>query len=176
MKTNRNSFLLVVFLLLSTGMVFGQSTQANTYPIVQDVQTLDGILKAYYDVISGPANSPRDWERDNSLHHPDALISITGKNREGKIYILTQSLEDYHKGFGTPKAGFWEYEVSRKVEQFGNITHVWSTYETKTEKEGPVVARGINSIQLYFDGDRWWILSWMFDSERPDNPIPAKYQ
>nr|WP_299214918.1 hypothetical protein [uncultured Allomuricauda sp.] len=166
---------LLLFLLLGV-TAFAQESNTNAYPLQADVQTLDGILKAYYDVISGPAEQPRDWERDTSLHHPDALITITGKDKNKNPYISTQTLSEYHKSFGVPKKGFWEYEISRETQTFGNITHVWSTYETKEEKNGSVTQRGINSIQLYHDGTRWWILSWMFDSERTDNPIPKKYQ
>lgn len=149
-----------------------QESDKNEYPLKADVETIDGIIKAYYDVISGPAGEPRDWERDTSLHHRDALIAVTGMNRNNKPYLVTQNLSEYHKSFGIPKLGFWEYEIKRETQKFGNITHIWSTYETKKEKEGPVTERGINSIQLYYDGNRWWILSWMFDSERTDNPIP----
>ena len=164
------SRLIPVFIFLSFN-IQAQVSKKNNYPIKEDVETLDGIIKAYYDVISGPAGEPRDWERDKSLHHPNALVSVTGKENN-KPFVVTQSLSDYHKSFGIPKTGFWEYEIKRETKKFGNITHVWSIYETKEEQDGPVTERGINSIQLYNDGTRWWILSWMFDSERNDNPIP----
>ena len=171
-----NKFLksLTVFLFMCL-IANAQEFNKNDYPLKADVETIDGIIKAYYDVISGPAGQPRDWERDMSLHIPNALVSVTGKDENNKPFIITQSLSDFHKSFGVPKSGFWEYEVNREIQNFGNITHVWTTYETKKEKNGPVTERGINSIQLYNDGNRWWILSWMFDSERTDNPIPKKY-
>jgi hypothetical protein len=163
------SLTLLLFCCLITN---AQETNKTDYPLKADVETIDGIIKAYYDVISGPAGQPRDWERDTSLHHPDALIAVTGKNRKSKAYLITQTLSEYHKSFGIPRTGFWEYEIKREIQEFGNITHIWSTYETKKDKNGLVTERGINSIQLYFDGSRYWILSWMFDSERTDNPIP----
>lgn len=166
---------MIVFLLLSL-TTYSQESDKSDYPLQADVQTIDGIIKAYYDVISGQAGQPRDWERDMSLHHPDALITITGKDKNNNSYINTQTLSEYHKSFGVPKSGFWEYEISREIQTFGNITHIWSTYETKEEKNGPVTQRGINSIQLYYDGSRWWILSWMYDNERTDNPIPKEYK
>lgn len=171
-KKNIKLLAIFIFLCLITN---AQVSNKNDYPLKTDVETIDGIIKAYYDVISGPAGQTRNWERDISLHHPNALISVTGKDKNNTSFIITQSLSDYHKSFGIPKTGFWEYEIKRETQQFGNITHVWTTYETKSEKDGPVTERGINSIQLYNDGNRWWILSWMFDSERTDNPIPKKY-
>ena len=165
---------LLLTLLFSVSIGYSQQVKKQSYPTKEDVLTIDGIIKAYYEVISGPAGEPRNWERDNSLHHPDALIAVTGKNKSKASYIITQSLNEYHEDFGVPKSGFWEYETHRKVQSFGNITHVWSTYETKKEKNGDITARGINSIQLYNDGTRYWILSWMFDSERSDNPLPKE--
>ncbi|MFD0861475.1 hypothetical protein ACFQ1M_04600 [Sungkyunkwania multivorans] len=174
MKKNLLKLLaLSLFLCFATN---AQESNKNKYPLKEDVTTIDGIIKAYYDVISGPAGAPRNWERDKSLHHPNALISVTGKDKDNKPFIMVQSLPDYHKSFGIPKTGFWEYEIKREIQEFGNIAHVWTTYETRQEQNGPVTERGINSIQLYHDGHRWWILSWMFDSERNDNPIPEKYQ
>ncbi len=61
------------------------------------------------------------------------------------------------------------------MENFGAIYHVWSTYETRNSETGPVIERGINSIQLYFDGTRFWILSWVFDNETNGQRIPQKY-
>jgi hypothetical protein len=144
-------------------------------PRPEDVSTLDGIIRAYYEVVSGPAGQPRQVARDHSLHHPDALVAITGQNASGEPTIRTMTLAEYHEGSGEPAVGFYEQETHRQVQSFGSVTHVWSTYEWRREPSGAVQGRGINSIQLYFDGRRWWITSWIFDSERPDNPIPPEY-
>ncbi len=48
--------------------------QERVLPIPEDVQTLDGIIKAYYEVVSGPAGESADRARDESLHHPAALV------------------------------------------------------------------------------------------------------
>lgn len=149
---------------------------AAAYPLATDVATLDGIIKAYYEVVSGPAGQPRETARDKSLHHPGARAIITGVDKSGKPYIENLTLEEYHKrsqAGGDP--AFWEREIHRVTERFGNIAHVWSTYAWQDEEKGPVKGRGINSIDLYFDGTRWWITGWIYDSERPDNPIPAEF-
>jgi len=150
--------------------------EALTYPLEEDVTTINGIIKAYYEVVSGPAGQPREVERDKSLHHPDARVSITGVDEDGVPYIRLMTLDEYHRiaaESGNP--AFFEEEISRITQSFGNITHVWSTYAWRSEAMGPVKGRGINSIQLYFDGDRWWITSWIYDSERRDLPLPAEY-
>ncbi len=71
----------------------------------------------------------------------------------------------------TQQEDFFEFEIGRKVRQFGNMANIWSAYETRTSPDGPAVARGINSIQVYHDGERWWITSFAFDRESPSNPL-----
>jgi len=72
--------------------------------------------------------------------------------------------------------GFFEKEIARRVEVFGNIAHVFSTYEArrKADDEKPFM-RGINSFQLMNDGNRWWVVTIFWQGERPDSPIPEKY-
>jgi len=142
------------------------------FPLKEDVSTLDGIMKAYYEVVSGP-EGPKQTERDKSLHHPDAFIAIAGENKDGKPFVNTMSLAEFHKTMSP--AAFYEYEISRKTETFGHMTSVWSTYAYKDKPDGKALGRGINNIQLYHDGERWWIMSWMYDSERANNPIPKEY-
>lgn len=145
----------------------------SNYPLEEDIRTLDGIIKAYYEVVSGP-EGPKQIERDKSLHHPDAHVMIAGEDKDGKPYLQSMDLDTYHQKVAS-NAAFYEREIYRKTETFGHITQVWSTYEYTFEPGGPVKGRGVNSIQLYHDGDRWWILGWMYDSERKNNTLPAKY-
>jgi hypothetical protein len=70
---------------------------------------------------------------------------------------------------------FHEIEICRRVERFGNIAHVWSTYEGRRSPDEAPFLRGINSIQLFHDGDRWWVMSILWDNERPGSPMPAEY-
>jgi hypothetical protein len=164
-------FLLVCFHSVGPG-VGAQERAADT----EDVATLDGIIRAYYEVVSRPAGVPADRARDATLHHPSALVGMTGVDEEGEPWIRTMTLEEYHESSGGPgEEGFWEWEIHRVTHRLGNMALVWSTYASSTRPGGPVQDRGINSIQLYHDGTRWWILSWIYDRERPGNPIPEEY-
>ena len=141
-----------------------------------DVQTLDDIIRAYYEVVSGPAGEVPDRARDKTLHLPDAVVGVPGEDSQGRPVLNTMTLDDYHDRFGGARAaGFYETEIHRVVSRFGNIAHVMSTYASATTPGGEPFDRGINSIQLTWDGNRWWIVSWIFDSERPDNPIPSEF-
>ena len=163
----------LIWFILSFPLMLTFLYAQDTYPLTEDVKTLDGIIHAYYEVVSGPAGK-RNWERDKSLHHPDAHVMIAGENEEGVPYLKSMKLDEFHQNF-SPNTAFYEQEISRKSQAFGHITHVWSSYQYTQEPDGPVQGRGINSIQLYHDGERWWILGWVYDSERKNNPLPEKY-
>jgi hypothetical protein len=160
----------------STSTDAGDHEARQSYPIAEDVATIDGIVRAYYEVVSGPAGSPRQWARDRSLHHPSAIVGVATIDGDGLAGVELMSLAEYHRrNEGLTETGFFEAEVHRETRQYGSIASVWSTYETRSDEDGPVVGRGINSIQLVHDGTRWWIVSWVYESERPDNELPDEY-
>lgn len=143
-----------------------------------DVSSADAIIKAVYDVISGPAGEKRNWDRMRTLFTPDALLIPTGKKGNGEGTRKSLSLEDYITSSGSflEKNGFFETEIGRKTEQYGNIIHIFSSYESKkTLQDEEPFMRGINSIQLWNDGKRWWVLNILWESETKENPIPKKY-
>jgi hypothetical protein len=127
-------------------------------------------MKAYYDVISGPANSARD----RSLHHPEARVFYAKRDADGTARIESMTVDQYHQQAAAMfNEGFYETERERSVRQFGSSIQVWSTYESRKSSQGPVIARGINNVMLFFDGKRYWILAETWDSERKNNPLPA---
>jgi len=143
-----------------------------------DVATMDSIVAAVYDVISGPAKSPRNWDRFRSLFVPGARLIPTGRRQTGEVVARVRTPEEYIQGSAPllEQNGFFEREISRRVEKFGNIAHVFSTYESRhaKEEEKPI-ARGINSFQLMNDGKRWWIVTIFWQGEDEKTPLPEKY-
>lgn len=144
----------------------------------KDVATMDAIVAALYDVISGPAGQKRNWDRFRSLFAPGARLIPTARRPTGEVVSRVRTPEEYIQGSQTvlEQDGFFEREMSRRVEKFGNIAHIFSTYEArhKAEDEKPFM-RGINSIQLMNDGKRWWIVTVFWHAEDEKNPLPAEY-
>ena len=143
-----------------------------------DVASVDSIIAAVYDVISGPAGKKRDWDRMRSLFMPGARLIPTGP-RPGGVYgsrVLT--LDEYierSSGF-FEKEGFYEREAARVTEQFGQIAHAFSTYESRhAPDEAKPFQRGINSIQLMNDGKRWWVVTIFWQGEDEKSPLPERY-
>jgi hypothetical protein len=144
-------------------------------PRTDDVKSIDSILAALYGVITGPAGE-RDWDRFRSLFLAQGRLTSATKNPDGSFRVRAMSVEDYAKGAGSYFAqhAFYESPIVNRVETFGNVSQVFSSYESRhTPGEAPF-ARGVNSIQLLYDGSRWWIVSVLWDQERDDNPLPKE--
>ena len=142
-----------------------------------DVSSADAIIKAVYDVISGPAGKERDWDRMKTLFIPGARLIATGPRQAGGYGSRVMTIDDYVLSSGPYliKEGFFENEVARKTESFGQILHAFSTYEARHKPGEKPFARGINSIQLMNDGTRWWVVTILWQAEDEKTPLPAKY-
>lgn len=145
-------------LLVAHGSISAQEARS------EDVSSIDGIIRAFYEVVSGPAGEVADVARDRSLHHPDAWVAIAGRDSGGQPVVRVMTLDEYHGENRPRQQGFWEWETDRVVSRSGNMVHVWSSYASARAEGGEPFARGVNSITLFHDGTRWWIMGWMFDS------------
>jgi hypothetical protein len=143
-------------------------------PKPDDVKSLDAIMHAIYDVISGPAGD-RDWNRFRSLCLPQVRFTSVGVRQDGSPYVASFSIDDYiHRaGEHFAKEGFYENAIVNQTTGFGNMNQVLSSYESRHAPGEKPFQRGVNSFQVLNDGKRWWIVSILWDSERPDNPLPA---
>ena len=148
-------------------------------PDPRDVESIDAIIAASYDVISGPVGKKRDWNRDRSLFYPGARLIPTAK--PGANDGLAPQIMDVD-GFIArvepyfAEHGFFETEIARRTEQFGHIAHVWSTYESRySADDSKPFMRGINSFQLFYDGNRWWIVNIFWQQESAEDPIREEY-
>jgi hypothetical protein len=146
-----------------------------------DVASIDAIIKASYDTISGPAGQKRDWDRQRALFLPGARLIPTARaagENEGKLAPQFLDVEAYITRVEPffQDNGFYEIEGARRTEQFGQIAQVWSTYESRHREDDPEpFMRGINSFQLFHDGARWWIVNIYWQHETTAHPIPEKY-
>ena len=143
-----------------------------------DVESVDAIIAATYDVISGDKGEARDWDRFRSLFHPELgrLTPLRASGDSWNALSMTPAAYAEQGARWTANTAFYEREIARRSETFGGLCHVWSTYEGFNAKsaDAPFV-RGINSIQLMNDGERWWILTIAWDAERDDQKLPDRY-
>lgn len=153
-------------------------TSQNKEDYLSQVQTLDGIMETLYSSISGEAGEKRDWDLFRFLFVEDAQLLPSRIGEDGKTGYQAMSPQGYvdNAGEWLEKNGFFEKEIYRVVESYGSMTHLFSTYESyRSESDEKPFTRGINSIQLMNDGERWWIVNIYWLGETEGNPIPTKY-
>ncbi len=147
-------------------------------PRPEDVSTIDGMIKAYYEVVSGPAGQPRQWDRDATLYIPNVRFVIVSEDGTGKTTaesMTHQEFVDISEASIGGKA-FYEHEIHRITQRAGNIAHVFSTAERSSSPDGKVEGRGIDSIELFWDGKRWWITGAnLWDLNTTKHPLPAEF-
>ncbi len=165
------SFKKLIMILLSCAIfvsasdkVYAQQEHVLT-KFGDDVGTLDGIIKAYYDVVSVKKGEKVSYERDSLLHIAGVKIGSAGIDAKGSPVLHFTTLKEYHRESDAymERNGFYERETARQVHNVRNIYHVWSSYESRYTPDGKVIAQGVNSIELYYDGKRFWILGWFYD-------------
>jgi hypothetical protein len=150
-----------------------------------DVDSVDHLVAALYNVISGPAGQQRDWDRFRSLFLPDGRL---GAIRADAPAASDQPARKSDIVFRTPEMyverddpyfkthGFFERSIANRVEEFGNLVHVWSTYESRhAADDAKPFTRGVNSIQIVHAQRRYWLASVLWDDERPGLRLPEKY-
>ncbi|WP_282122248.1 hypothetical protein [Algibacter mikhailovii] len=181
----KKRLIIILFALITKGVIAQDEKNKESAPAPIEftvdstsVLTLGKTIKTLYAVISGEKGAKRNWKQFKYLFKPDAKLIPSGKNKAGVFQVNYMSPEEYIKSSSKWFAsnGFYEKEILRRVEYFGNIVHAFSSYEcfhTETDKE-PFM-RGINSIQLLNDGTRWWIVNIYWTQETKDNPIPEVY-
>ena len=168
----------IVLFALSCLTIFTASAQSLDEVHSDKVSSLDATLATLYEVISGEKGQERDWELFNYLFYPNAKLIPSGKNREGNYAARFMTPQEYIDSSGKwlVENGFFETEIHRTLDTFGNITQVFSTYEAfRSRADKTPFMRGINSIQLLNDGKRWWIVNIYWTQETEENPLPKQY-
>lgn len=174
MKVGFIAFVPLAFVLLMPRADAQDSSWPKAKP--EDVSSITAIIRASYNAISVPPGQALNLDRFRSLFLPNAqLVSVSVKDGQPAAHLLTlQEFSEMVTGaIGT--RGHVEHEFTEQVQVYGNIANVWSSYESRDTPQDARVIRGINSIQLFNDGKRWWISGVQWQHERPDMPIPAKY-
>jgi hypothetical protein len=152
------------------------ATLSQTQNYSKDTQTIESTIQTLYNVISGDPGTERDWNRFKNLFKPEARLIPTRKDDQGNLTLKAMTPDEYVQLFSSRIAtGFFERELSHRVEEYGTIAHVFSTYETKEKRNGPVTNRGINSIQLFKDKDRYYIVNIFWCAESMGFTLPPKY-
>lgn len=165
-----NKILLTSIILIFTHNIIFAQTSEEKY--TKDVISIDAIINAYYDVVSGSSEDPWEFERDKFIHSKNAVITRLDENGKAESHVLEA---EYIPVGLSPKEDFFEKELKRVVSKYGNIAQVWSAFEIRTNPNVESDIRGLNSIQLHFENNRWWIDSWTCEMESTKNYLVTKF-
>lgn len=172
--------LLLFIALLSTSFQLLSQTDSTNLDekYLEKVSSIDSVISNLYGVISGEKGAERNWELFHYLFKDGAQMIPSGESKSGEYKLRYSTPADYVKGSGKylVENGFFEKEIHREVQQFGNIVHVFSSYECfHSKKDKKPFMRGINSIQLIFDNNRWWVVNIYWAQESKLSPIPKEF-
>lgn len=149
----------------------------TTYPALpEDGARPESLVLAVYEAISG-ARGERDWNRIRSFYLDGARLIPTGLRANGEHGLRILNIEQWIEGARELflREDFFEVQVARKVDRFGQIAQIFSTYECRRQANGPAFMRGINSFQLLHKEGRWWVVNCFWGNESAGNPIPDEY-
>jgi hypothetical protein len=155
--------------LLLGASLFGQPADEK---YAADVQSVAAIIDAYYDVVSGSRQDPWQYERDRFIHSKNAVITRLDAHGNAESHGLEA---EYIPLALAPKGDFYEIELKRTVNRFGNMAQVWSAFEIRTDPDLETNTRGLNSIQLHFEKGRWWIDSWTCEMASEKNSLVTDF-
>ena len=130
------------------------------------MDTVDSIIDTMYELISGRTTTPRDWETWKSLHVAGARLIPIENTPDGSRIARVMTPDEFavSRSRFFEQHDFFEWETAREERHYGQLAHVWSSYEAAHEPRGRIIRKGANSIQLWNDGKRWWILSVAWDA------------
>jgi hypothetical protein len=132
----------------------------------EDWESPETIIRASYDCISGHAGEERDWARLKALYAPGAHLIPIEPGADGVQRPNMMTMGEYIESRAPLLASesFFEWETDRQEDREGCTAHVWSTYEAGRTLHGEPIRCGVNSVQLWHDGARWWIMSMTWDA------------
>jgi len=174
----RNSIRWAVFLIVFPALsVRAQNPddRRGHEPSCPPTATLDALVAALDDAVSGPANRDRACLRQVML--PEARLCPMHRDEDGAFAPRLLTVDDWINAVAKHGSdAFYEVQIKVKSERYGHFAHLWSTYEIRDTPQGKATASGINSIQAVFDGTRWRVLSIVWETGATAGPIPENYR
>ena len=154
----------------------GQAPVTTVPTEAADVDSVQAVVKAYYDSISGPVGAPRDWDRFRSLFLPDARLMtlVAGAGGDAPLVLGPEQFMRMNRRY-FESSGYFEQSIHEQFDEFARVAHVWSTYEARRGNDAGPYSRGVTSFQLLHSSGRWWIVNVIWDRERRDVTLPAEY-
>lgn len=163
-------FIITALTLLAVTPLFAQRQTDD-----MDVLSIEGITIAALESISGDKGEKRNWQRFRKLFWPTAQLNAIF-HKGDSTWLKVNTIEEFILLAGTwyEDNGFKEYKFKNKIDTFGDLAHVFQSYGASLA-DGKEIERGINSFQLAFVDNRWWIVNLIWDSETGKHKLPKGF-
>ncbi|MEM9022334.1 MAG: hypothetical protein AAGB22_01235 [Bacteroidota bacterium] len=172
-------WLLLVVLVPAFAWGQGTATPSKTAVLPANISDPESLVRTFYRTLSGPAG-PRNWDRFRSLCLPDAQINAITYNADGTAVPVYGSVANYIAQVGPffEQHGYQQKQLKHRVDTYGNLAQIFSTYSTRYLAPGSSTAieeHGVASFQVIYWKNRWWIANVLWNAEAPGDPIPKRY-
>ncbi|AXT20409.1 hypothetical protein D7030_04620 [Flavobacteriaceae bacterium AU392] len=170
-------FIAIIYIIIASASI-QLNAQSKEVAYSNDTKSVQNLLDAYYDCISGPIGEKRDFERLRNMFHPTAKFTYSYWNEdetEASVLVFKTIDEYLSKLNYMDKKGFYEEEISNTQNQFGSVIQVFSSYKYHSQDNSIKPGRGITSYEIFFDGKRYWFTSMFWMAENKKYKIPETY-
>lgn len=161
-----------------------QSSRETAPARPSDVASPEALVTAAYRALDRRPGEAFDWDRFRSLFHPRAVLLPNTEQTDGAPRAFSpeefaawidQRQAEYASIGGPDDRGFTEEEIRSDLQHYGDVAHVLSTYQKRFWDDERIIGRGVNSFQLVWQDERWWIVSIAWDEEVGAGPLPAEF-
>ena len=161
----------IVLFSLGFFCLFSVNAQTDSLTYSSPEKLADAMLA----FITFEKGEEKDWDEYRNLFLPEAnKLSFRPKPGDPlSRQVRSSNLEEFvrYNGPSYSKKGFEEYSIGVKVNEFNGIASVFQSFYCKNG-DGSYEARGVNSYQMVFLNNRWWIANTMFINETDEVKLP----
>lgn len=154
-----------------------EEAKINVADSLRDTASIEALLKALYESITFAEGAEPDLSRFRNLFTAAAPCIRVNQNQSVDRMMVDTFILSFRKRIESRALqSFHESEIARQTRLWGQMAQVFSTYRKGANVTDPKkMSRGINNLQLVYDGGRWWIASLLWMDERPGLVIPMEY-
>ncbi|GAB3541595.1 hypothetical protein GCM10027443_41110 [Pontibacter brevis] len=140
------------------------------------MQELDELTQTLYQSISFKKGYRPDLHRLPGLFYEGGRL-VNNNDELPQEFTVQQFIEAVERQVEAGRlTAFLEQEIVSRTEVFGKIAHRFSTYKAfLNEDDSEPFSIGINSIQFIQVKDKWYVYSIVWNDQKQDRLIPAKY-
>jgi hypothetical protein len=178
----RTTLALTLLWTIPAGTAAQEAADATSRPpsAEVDLQSIGGVLTALYGAVQRPPGEGFRWDLLRAVAHPEAVMIPSTEQQGGQMVVMSVEEfiawgDEFAGGGGPDDPGFAEEEIARRVERYGDVAQVFSTYQAHFWDDDEILARGINAITLVWNEGRWWLTAIAWDEEVGAGPIPDAY-